>query len=223
MSALVAAARALDEYAAKALLKDFGVPCIAEELVETADQAVAAAVRIGYPVALKGCAEALSHKTELGLVALGLASAADVRAAARRLTDAMQGHGRLLVQAMVHGQREFLVGMTRDPQFGPVVTFGLGGVFAEELADVSLRVAPVTEADAQAMLDEIRAARLLGPVRGLPPVNRSALVRALVGVSRLALARPEIREVDINPLVVAGADPIAVDALVVLDDDESRA
>lgn len=208
--------RALDEHEAKRLLAEYGVPVVTEALAVNAAAAVAAAERIGYPVALKGCGAAFAHKTELGLVHLSLGDAAAVRAAATQVLGAMRGEGALLVQQMVRGTREFLVGMSRDAQFGPVVTFGLGGIFAEALADVAVRLCPLARADAEAMLGEIRARSLLGAVRGLPAVNREALLRALLGVSRLALARPDIEAIDINPLVVAGAEPVAVDALVVL-------
>jgi acetyl-CoA synthetase (ADP-forming) len=212
------AARALDEYAAKRLLEGYGVPCVAEALADDAREAAAAAERLGYPVAVKGCGASLLHKTELGLVALGLASEAEVRRACERILVQMDGRGRLLVQRVAAGERELLIGMTRDPQFGPVVSFGLGGILTEALADVALRVAPFGEAEAAAMLAEIRAWRILGELRGLPAVNRATLVRSLLGVARLALERHDIREIDINPLVVCGGEPVAVDALVVLDD-----
>jgi succinyl-CoA synthetase beta subunit len=206
----------LDEAAAKELLASYGVPVVEEARAADAHAAVAAADRIGYPVVLKGLAADIAHKTELGLVALNLRDAAAVRTAAARLLDALQGRGLLLVQRMVTGQRELLAGLARDPQFGPVVTFGLGGIFAEALADVSMRVCPLSEHDAREMLAEIRARALLGEVRGLPAVDRDALVRILLGLSRLALERPDVAAVDINPLVIDGGSPVAVDALVVL-------
>lgn len=208
--------RTLDEAAAKDLLAAYGVPVVQERRAADADAAVAAAERIGYPVVLKGIGADIAHKTELGLVALNLRDAAAVRAAAARLLDALQGRGGLLVQRMVTGRRELLAGLTRDPQFGPVVTFGLGGIFAEALADASFRVCPLTEHDAREMLGEIRARALLDEVRGLPPVDREALVRILLGLARLAQERPDVAAVDINPLVIDGASPVAVDALVVL-------
>ncbi len=206
----------LDEAAAKELLARYGVPVVQEARAGDAEAAVAAAGRIGYPVVLKGLAADIAHKTELGLVALNLRDAAAVRLAAARLLAALPGRGVLLVQRMVAGQRELLAGLARDPQFGPVVTFGLGGIFAEALADVSMRCCPLSEHDAREMLDEIRARALLGEVRGLPAVDRDALVRILLGLSRLALERPDVAAVDINPLVIDGASPVAVDAWVVL-------
>jgi acetyl-CoA synthetase (ADP-forming) len=206
----------MDEVAAREMLATYGVPVVQEARAGDASAAVAAAERIGYPVVLKGMAADIAHKTELGLVALNLRDAAAVRAAASRLLDALQGRGGLLVQRMVAGRRELLAGLTRDLQFGSVVTFGLGGIFAEALADVSLRVCPLSEHDAHEMLDEIRARALLGPLRGLPSVDRDALVRILLGLSRLAQDRPDVAAVDLNPLVIDGANPVAVDALVVL-------
>ncbi len=214
MSGGVAAAAALDEFEAKQLLARFGVPTVAEARVPDVEAAVQAASALGYPVALKGCAAAFTHKTELGLVALDLVDEASLRRAATRLLPSVSGRGDLLVQRMVRGQRELLAGFSRDPQFGPVVSFGLGGVFAEALDDVALRLAPLDAVDAHAMLGEIRARALLGPLRGMPAVDVQALVRILLGLSRLAVECPEIVAVDINPLVIEGSQPVAVDALV---------
>lgn len=208
--------RVLDEFEAKQLLADFGVPVVPEARVADAEAAAAAARSLGYPVVLKGCGAAFAHKTELGLVALDLRDERALREAAARLQAAMHGQGELLVQRMVRGRREFLAGFSRDPVYGPVVTFGLGGIFAEALADVALRLAPLSADDARAMLGEIRARSLLGPLRGLPAVDTDALERVLLGLSRLALERPDIAAVDINPLVVDGAQPVAVDALVLI-------
>lgn len=207
---------ALDEFDAKRLLAQYGVPVVAEERAKTSDEAAAAAARIGYPVVLKGLGAQFAHKTELGLVALNLMDETGLRAAAGGLLARMQGQGELLVQQMVSGKREFLVGMSRDPQFGATVSFGLGGIFAELLADVSLRLVPLSRDDAEQMLDEIRAKALLGAVRGLPAVDREALTTTLLGLSRLAQERPDIDAIDINPLVIDGSRPVAVDALVVL-------
>lgn len=216
MNAPERAMRALDEFEAKQLLAGYGVPVVPERCVMGVEAAAQAARELGYPVALKGCGAAFAHKTELGLVALDLPNEAALREAAARLQGVMQGQGRLLVQRMVRGRREFLAGLSRDPQYGPVVSFGLGGIFAEELADISLRLVPLSAADARAMLGEFRAHALLGPTRGLPAVDAQMLVDVLLGLSRLAQDRPDIVAVDINPLVVDGARPLAVDALVLV-------
>ena len=208
----------LDEAAAKELLAGFGVPVVAERRAATADAAVAAAGEIGYPAVLKGLGRRLTHKTERGLVRVGLIDAAAVEAAARAVSASagsdLEG---FLVQPQVTGTREFVAGLFRDPQFGPVVMFGLGGVLTEALADVVFRVAPLERPDAEDMLDALRGASLLDPFRGEAAADREALIHTLLGLSRLALERPDVAEVDINPLI-AGPDGgvTAVDALVAL-------
>ncbi len=208
--------RALSEHDSKRVVAAYGVPVCREMLAVSPEMAVEAATEIGYPVVLKGCAPELAHKSEAGLVALGLDDEGAVAAAYEEITERMGGTCEVLVQEMVQGERELLLGMVRDPQFGPCVTFGLGGLFAEVLDDTVSCLAPFAMTEALAMLDEIRAAPILGPVRGLPPVDRKALAAALVGLGRLALDHPEIAEIDVNPVIVKGAQPIAVDALVVL-------
>lgn len=209
-------ARSLSEYQSKQVLAAYGVPVTAERLAVDADTAAQAAAEIGFPVALKGNAPDLAHKTEAGLVDIGLADADAVRAAAARLMAKLPPGGNLLVQEMASGKREFLIGMARDAQYGPCVTFGLGGIFAEALKDTVLRLAPVSERDALEMMDDIRAKALLGPYRGMAAVDRDALARAIIGVGAVALAHPEIAEIDVNPVIIAGDRPVAVDALIVL-------
>ncbi|PIW25803.1 MAG: carboxylate--amine ligase [Rhodospirillales bacterium CG15_BIG_FIL_POST_REV_8_21_14_020_66_15] len=208
--------RTLSEHQSKQVLAAYGVPVTRETLAADAGEAARAAGEIGFPVALKGSAPDLAHKTEAGLVEIGLADEAAVRAAATRLMPKLPEGGNLLIQEMASGRREFLIGMTRDAQYGPCITFGLGGIFAEALNDTVLRLAPVSGREALEMMDEIRAAALLGPYRGMPAVDRDALARAVIGVGAAALAHPEIQEIDVNPVIVAGDRPLAVDALVVL-------
>lgn len=121
-----------------------------------------------------------------------------------------------MIQEMVKGNREFVIGLIRDPHFGPCVMFGLGGIFTEAMKDVSFRVAPLTEEDAREMIGEIRAAKLLDAFRGEKAVDREILVRALVGIGNLGMKHEEIAEIDINPLIVKDGKPVAVDALVIL-------
>jgi len=206
----------LSELEALEVLAAYGVPICRAEAAADAETAVRAADAIGYPVVLKGVVAGLAHKTEMGLVAVGLETADEVRDAAARFHAAMPAGGTLLVQEMVSGAREFLLGMTRDPQFGACVSFGLGGVMAEALNDVALALSPVSAVDARAMLDRIRARALLEVWRGMPAVDVDTLVAAIVGLGRLAADHPEVAEVDVNPLVVTGARPVAVDALVVM-------
>ncbi len=214
----------LDEAAAARLLAGYGVPVVEGAVVASASEAVAEARRLGLPVVLKALGSAITHKTDRGLVHLGLADAAAVERAATSLQTAagadLEG---LLVQAQVEGRRELVVGLVRDPVLGPVVMFGVGGVLTEALGDVTFRLAPLSVSDAEAMLDEIRGASLLGELRGEAAVDRAALVRILLGLSRLAVERPEVAEVDVNPLIVRpGGSLVAVDALVRLTEGDGR-
>jgi succinyl-CoA synthetase beta subunit len=207
---------ALSEADSKRVLAGYGIPVIREEQAASADEAVAAATRIGYPVVLKGCHWTLQHKTEMDMVRLSLADEAALRAACAELQPRLPAGGFLLVQEMVSGRRELLCGVIRDPQFGPCVSVGIGGIFAEVLQDVSFRVAPFDRLEAAAMLSELKSGSLLGSFRGMPPVDMAALERLLVGLSRLAVEVPAIREIDVNPVIIAGNRPVAVDALIVL-------
>ncbi len=208
----------LSEHDSMALLAAGGVRCAAERRVADPDGAVAAADELGYPVALKLCGDAITHKTERGLVRLGLASASAVERAGHELLDATgpdDGAVSLLVAEMVAGSRELIVGTTVDEQFGPTVMLGLGGVLAEAVADVTFRLLPITEADAYDMIDGIGAQSLLGEVRGEPAVDRSLLAGTLLAVAEVAADVGRISSIDVNPLVVSDGAPIAVDALVV--------
>jgi acyl-CoA synthetase (NDP forming) len=183
-----------------------------------AEAAAAAAERIGGRVAMKAVGGEIHHKTEAGLVLLGVEGAEAAGDAFRLLQEragaAFEG---VLVERMVAGDREFMVGMKRDSTFGPVVVFGLGGVLTEALGDIALAVAPVDDDDAAVLPDLIRARRLLGPFRGYPPVDRDALSAVIQAVGRMALDHPQIAEIDVNPLLIEDGRPVAADALVILD------
>ncbi len=209
----------LSEHAAKQLLAAYGVPVTREALADDPQAAARAAAALGFPVAVKLCGEAIAHKTERGLVRLGLADAAAVQAAAAELLARRRpedGAVRLLVAEMVPGRRELLAGVVRDAQFGPCVVLGLGGIFTEALGDVVFAGAPLTTAEARRMIDGLRTRRLLGAFRGEPAVDLDALAAVLVGLGRLAGERPDVASVDVNPLIVRDGRPVAVDALVVL-------
>ncbi len=208
--------KALSEYDAKRVIAKAGVTITRETLVTTKEAAVKAAMDIGMPVALKGCSPELMHKTEYGMVKVGLHTKDEVGIAFDELMSKGMKLDGILVQEMIDGDRLFVIGLTRDPQFGPCVMFGLGGIFTEVLHDVSFRVAPITMDDAYEMIDEIRTKEILGPFRGSPAVDKYLLARALVGVGNLGVEFNEIAEIDINPLIVCDEKPIAVDALVVL-------
>lgn len=208
----------LSESESKQLLAGFGVPVVQEIVAKDIEDAVRAAIELKFPVVLKGHGEKLTHKSDRGLVRLGLSDANQVREAAQGILQSagedLQGY---LVQPMLSGRREFVAGLMRDPMFGPIVMFGLGGVFTEALDDVVFRAVPIDEIEAESMLDEIKAAQLLGPFRGEQAADRKALVNCLLGLSRLAIERPDVAEVDINPLLIGPEGQVsAVDALVVL-------
>ena len=217
-SARQARRRLLTEAEAKALLSRYDVPVVSEIVAGNEAEAVDAAGRTGYPVVLKGLGARLAHKTERGLVRLGLKTPEDVVLAARAVSEAagsdLEG---FLLQPFLAGKREFVAGLFRDPQFGAVVMFGLGGIFTEALGDAAFRLAPIGEREAGDMLDSLAGVRLLGPFRGEQAADRDALIRTLMGLSRLAADCPEIAEVDVNPLLVGPDGRVtAVDALVVL-------
>lgn len=213
---------ALNEHQAKQLLKQYGIPVVQEHLVNDAEQAAQAAGHIGYPVVVKGMGTRLLHKTEMGLVRLNLGDETTVRQAVvdiqQKAGDKLEG---LLIQPQVMGQRELMVGLFRDPHFGPVVTFGLGGVMAEALDDMAMAVAPLNEADAREMIGQLRAQKLLTAFRGEQAVDIPMLIDTILGLSRLAADHPEISEMDINPLrVTPQGSLLAVDALIAVNPPE---
>jgi acetyl-CoA synthetase (ADP-forming) len=209
--------RTWSEAESKRLVAAAGVPVLDERLVATAEDAESAAAELGFPVVVKLCGDAIAHKTERGLVRLGLADGDAVQRASGELLAAAtpaDGDVGLLVAPMVSGNRELIAGMSRDPQFGPTVLVGIGGIFAEALEDVAIRLVPLTAVDAAEMLDELSNQRLLGPFRGEPAVDRDRVAATLVALSNLAEAHPEVVSVDLNPLIVVDGGPVAVDALV---------
>jgi acetyltransferase len=226
MSLPASDAKTLSEHASKRLLAGYGVPCAREALARDAAGAVAAAEGLGFPVVVKLCGEAIAHKTERDLVRLGLADAAAVRRAAEELLArrrAEDGDVALLVAEMVRGRRELIAGFVRDPQFGPCVVLGLGGILTEALGDVVFGAAPLSRAEARRMIRGLRTSHLLTkPFRGEPAVDEDALADLLVGLGRLGAERPDVKSVDVNPVIVAGARPVAVDALVVLEDPAAK-
>lgn len=208
-------------------MRDYGVPMAPEREVRTADEAAAAAAELGFPVVVKLCGDAIAHKTERGLVRLKLADAGAVTAASQDLLDAARpedGDVTLLVAPMISGSREFIAGVVRDPQFGANVMLGVGGVLAEAIADVVFRPVPLSWVDATEMIDGLATQKLLGEFRGEAAVDREALISVITGLSSVAVARPDIASIDVNPLIV-GRDgkPVAVDALVELGDVETAA
>ncbi len=220
-----ASAAPLPERESLELLAAAGVPVVAACVAADVDAAVAVARGMGGSVVLKLDAIGLAHKSDIGALRLGLAGDEAVRAAAEELvalgsrltaagTVTVRG---LLVEPMAAPGLELIAGMTRDPQFGPIVLVGVGGVLTELLDDVVLRLAPVSTEEATKMLAELRGAKLLDGLRGRPAVDRTAVAEILVAIGQLADQRPDIRAIDLNPVVAGPDGAIAVDALVVLD------
>jgi acetate---CoA ligase (ADP-forming) subunit beta len=207
----------LSEADSKRLLATHGVTFPPERQVASAPDAVAAAAELGHPVVLKLGGAAIAHKTERGLVRLGLTDDDAVAEAAAALLAAARpedGDVHLLVAPMLRGNRELIAGLHRDDQFGMTVMLGVGGILAEALADVAFRLVPITRQDAHDMIDDLATQPLLDELRGEPAVDREALVDVLLGLSRAAEADPSIVSADLNPLIVVAGRPVAVDALV---------
>jgi acyl-CoA synthetase (NDP forming) len=208
----------LDEVDGKSVLQACGIPTVQEVRVDSAKRAAAAAASMTFPVVLKGLGRNLLHKSEQGLVQLALSSEAAVEAAAAAIEaaagSALEG---FVIQRQMAGRRELVAGMSRDPQFGPLILFGVGGVLTEAIDDTVMGVAPLSRPDAHDMIGRIRAHQLLDAFRGEAAVDREALADILLALSQLSLDHPNLSEIDINPLIVTpqGA-PVAVDALITL-------
>jgi acetyl-CoA synthetase (ADP-forming) len=208
----------LSEYESKQLLTSYGIPITRETVVEEREQLLEVAHEIGYPLVLKGCSPDIAHKTEQGLIRVDLRSDDETLNAFDTIVGRMGGERpAVLLQEMVKGKRELVVGMTRDPQFGPCVMFGLGGIFTEILRDISFRVAPLEKSDALEMMREIRGHKILDAVRGMEAADTEQLSEILLTTGRIGMENDRIKEIDINPLILSGSRPVAVDALVVLE------
>jgi succinyl-CoA synthetase beta subunit len=212
----------LSEYESKLLLAQYGIPVTREIVVEDETDLISAAGDIGYPLVLKGCSSEISHKTETNIIRLDIRTDEEATTAFRQIKANMNGRsGGVLVQEMVRGQRELMAGLTRDPQFGPCVMFGLGGIFTEILKDVSFRLAPLKHLDALDMMQEIKGHKILEAVRGMEPVDTDMLAQVLIRLGDIGVENDPIKEIDINPLIIRNGRPVAVDALVVLQQSEA--
>ncbi len=209
----------LSEAESKKLLATYGLPVLDERIVKTASAAVEASVAIGYPCVIKLCGDGIAHKTELNLVRLSLGNAGEVdRAAHELLAQANDDDGdvELLLAPMIRATREFIVGADRTGAFGPVVMVGVGGIFAEVLEDVVFRLLPAEQHELSAMLDDLETQAMLGEFRGEPAVDRSQLLTVINAVGSAMIDRIDIESIDINPVLIANGQAVAVDALVAL-------
>ncbi len=207
---------ALDEHVSKELLRACGIPTVEETIVKSAEHAQETAIKLGYPVVMKGLLPGAVHKTERNLVRLGISNGLGAAEHFRELTKQMDNKGKVLLQKQIPGKVELILGLVRDFQFGPCVMFGLGGISAELFADIVFGVAPLTLKEALDMINRISAQKILNGFRGEPPVEKEEIAKIIVRLGEMGIAFPQIREIDINPLICSRKGPVAVDATVIL-------
>jgi acetyl-CoA synthetase (ADP-forming) len=208
--------KALSEYEAKQVLASYQIPVTREILIENRSEVAKASREIGYPLVMKGCSAEIAHKTERGLIHADRRNDGEALKAFDEILNRMGSQGGVLVQEMIKGRRELVMGLTRDDQFGPCVMFGLGGIFTEILKDISFRRAPLERADAFEMMREIKGHRILDAVRGMEAADKDKLADMLIQVGQIGLDIDQVREIDLNPVIISGRTPVVVDALIIL-------
>jgi acyl-CoA synthetase (NDP forming) len=210
------------EHEALYLVKYYGAEIAEAELAHTPEEAARIADKIGYPVVVKIVSPDISHKSDVGGVIVGLKTPGEVMEAASKIIENVRRNAPgaritgLLVQKMAPKGLEVIVGGLRDNIFGPVVMFGLGGIFVEVLKDVSFRIAPITEEDALEMMGEIKSARLLDGYRGQPPVDKKAIAKIILAVAKLLEENPQVNSIDLNPVIAYEKGAVVADARVIL-------
>ena len=214
---LLDASGTLDEYHSKQILALCNFPVVQEKIVSSALEAQEIAGEFGFPVVLKGLLPGAVHKTELGLVRTGIVSVEQIASVLIELQKAMSGNGTLLIQKQIQGYPELIAGLIRDPQFGPCVMCGFGGILAEVMADSVFASAPLSHAEALGLIGRLKTQKLLNGFRGFAAVERDALADLLVRIGELGFTYPQIKEIDLNPLIVSDGKPIAVDATIIID------
>ena len=208
---------------AKTVCKEYGIPVTNFKVAKNETEAVEFAEEIGYPVVLKIVSPDVIHKSDVGGVVINLKDAKDVRNTYKRIMDNVKKHKAnakivgILVQEMAPQSTEVIVGATKDPQFGPTLMFGLGGIFVEILKDVTFRIAPIKEDEAREMITEVKAYPLLKGYRNTPLADIEAIVEILLNTSRLIMEHQEIKELDLNPIMVYEKGAKTVDARIILE------
>jgi acetyl-CoA synthetase (ADP-forming) len=208
---------------AKTVCMEYGIPVTRFKVALTDEEAVQFAEQIGYPVVLKIVSPDVLHKSDVGGVMLNIKSPEEVKNAYNKILENVKAHKRdakivgVLVQEMAPSSTEIIVGATKDPQFGPALMFGLGGIFVEILKDVAFRIAPITESDAREMITEVKGYPILKGYRGQPPADIDAIVKILLNTSRLVMDHMEIKELDLNPIMVYEKGAKTVDARILLE------
>ncbi len=208
---------------AKAICVKYGIPVTNFRVASNEMETVQFAAEIGFPVVLKIVSPDVIHKFDVGGVILNINSETEVRTAYNRILENVKKHKvnarirGILVQEMAPQSTEVIVGATKDPQFGPALMFGLGGIFVEVLKDVTFRIAPISESDAREMITEVKAYPILKGYRGQPPSDVEAIVKILLNTSRLMMEHPKIKELDLNPIMVYEKGAKTVDARIILE------
>jgi acyl-CoA synthetase (NDP forming) len=211
------------ETEARAVCLDYEIPVVRSELARNEEEAVAYAEKIGFPVVLKIVSPDIIHKSDVGGVRVNLKNAGDVHCAYRDVLGNVKKHADkariigVLVQEMAPPSTEVIVGSNKDPQFGPAIMFGLGGILIEILKDVTFRIAPITREEAEEMITEVKAYPILKGYRGIPPVDTGAIVGILLATSKLVTENEQIKELDLNPIMVYQKGAKAVDARIILE------
>ncbi|MCJ7785638.1 MAG: acetate--CoA ligase family protein, partial [Desulfobacterales bacterium] len=213
----------LTEFESKKILKQAGIPVVETKLAKTQKEAVSLSQKMSFPVALKIVSPDVIHKSDSGGVKLSINSVTEVKKAYDEILKKVRKqyphaviHG-VSLQKMVRPGTEVIIGTSKDPQFGPVIMFGLGGIFVELLKDVSFRVIPVEQRDAQEMIKEIKGYPLLQGFRGKEPASLSALVEIILKISKLMEENPQIKELELNPIFAYRNKAVAVDARIILE------
>ena len=206
------------ESESRRIVENVGIPVSRWRIASTPDEALSAAREIGFPSALKLNGSSIAHKTEQGFVKLNLKTEPDFLNAAKELLENEIDDSNLLVTEMLSGSREVIAGMVRDPQFGPCVMFGFGGILTEAIADVEFRLAPITSYDARDLISSLRTTGLLKEFRGEKALNIDATIDLLIKLGELA-EDEQILSIDLNPLIIVDGSPIAADALVELKEE----
>jgi acyl-CoA synthetase (NDP forming) len=208
---------------AKTVCMEYGIPVTKFRVTKNTEEAMRFAEETGYPVVLKIVSPDIIHKFDVGGVILNLKSSEEVKDAYKRMLVNVKKHNPdakivgILMQEMIPASTEIIVGATKDPQFGPALMFGLGGIFVEVLEDVSFRIAPITRSDAQEMITEVKGYPILRGYRGQPPADIKAIVEILLNTSRLVMDHPEIKELDLNPILIYEKGAKTVDARIILE------
>lgn len=211
------------ETEAKTVCAEYGIPVTRFKLAKSEADVIKFANEVGYPIVLKIVSPDIIHKSDVGGVIVGLKTAKDVQKGYKQIMQNIKRHNAkakiegVLIEEMAPSSTEVIVGAIKDPQFGPTIMFGLGGIFVEVLKDVTFKVAPITEQEAKEMITEVRAYPLLKGYRNQPPADIDAIVKILLNASKLVMEHQEIKELDLNPIMVYEKGAKTVDARIILE------